>query len=111
MPIICFDCSFFACLYALQGAKNEPKKDTRGPRRVNNTAGPSDYFALLENAGILKTRGVYAPKGCSNSSKSSIGIFSGAQQEPMGNANLPLIRAARTRPFGLGNLLIDALML
>ncbi|MDW7774307.1 MAG: hypothetical protein SCH71_15585, partial [Desulfobulbaceae bacterium] len=39
----------------------------RGIRRVNNTAGPADFFALvpfrvlLKAAGNFQTRGVYAP--------------------------------------------------
>ena len=59
--------------------------------------GPSDYpvfmpfRVLLEAVGILKTRGFYAPTGCSNSENSLFGIFSGAQQIPMGNPKiLPL---------------------
>jgi hypothetical protein len=47
--------------------------------------GPSDFFALLKAAWNFQTREVYAPKGCSNSENSIFGIFSGAQQMPMGN--------------------------
>lgn len=39
---------------------------------------------LLKAAGNFQTRGVYAPTGCSNSENSLFGIFSGAQQMPMG---------------------------
>ena len=76
--------------------KRTKRKGTRAPRRVNNTAGPSDcpvfmpFRVLLEAVGILKTRGVYAPKGCLCSEgvlkqfKILIDIFFGARQGPMG---------------------------
>jgi len=58
--------------------ENEPKEKAPVP------FGPLDSVVLLKAAGILKTRGVYAPKGCSDSLKSFIGIFCGAHQMPMG---------------------------
>jgi len=48
------------------------------------------FRVLLEAVGILKTRGVYAPKGCLCSEgvlkqfKILIDIFFGARQGPMG---------------------------
>ncbi|MDW7774569.1 MAG: hypothetical protein SCH71_16925, partial [Desulfobulbaceae bacterium] len=78
-----------------------PKKRTKKMTPV--TLGPSDCIAfmpfgvLLEAAWILKTREVYAPKGCSNSSKSFNGIFSGAHQVPMGK-NLKCQLKKQSRP-------------
>ena len=80
------------CLFIFFGAKENERrvvyatplqKGTRIIRRF--TAGPLDFFVLFKAAGILKTQ---TPRAStllrSNSLKSFIVIFSGAQQMSMG---------------------------
>ena len=69
------------------------QNDARGIRRVNNTAGPFGVSALLRLPDFLEFMpGTGTPQSCrefsnslrSNSENSLFGIFSGAQQMPMG---------------------------
>jgi len=59
-------------------------KENEAKEKAPVAFGPSDFIVLLKAAGILQTREVYAPTGCSDSVKSFIGSFSGAHQMPMG---------------------------
>ena len=66
------------------------QKGTRVIRRVNNTAGPPDSLEFMPGTGTpqkcrdFKNSRSLCSNECSDSLKSLPGIFSGAQQMPMG---------------------------